>query len=144
MKIDDNGRIIHFAEKPKGSALKEMVKISFSIIIFTSFLILIENLYTTDTASFKSLSLVSTLCYFSIFILQQVDTSLLGLPEHEAIKQPYIASMGIYVFKIEVLVRLLKWEYPLCNDFGSEIIPSALKNYHVQVRLKIVFLLKLL
>ncbi|XP_019156122.1 PREDICTED: glucose-1-phosphate adenylyltransferase large subunit 2, chloroplastic/amyloplastic-like isoform X2 [Ipomoea nil] len=89
MKMNDNGRIVQFAEKPRGSALKDM----------------------------------------------KVDTSRLGLSENEAAKQPYLASMGIYVFRTDVLIRLLKWEYPSCNDFGSEIIPAALKNYQVQAYL---------
>ena len=33
--------------------------------------------------------------------------------------------MGIYVFKKNVLVDLLKKKYPGSNDFGGEIIPMA-------------------
>ncbi len=33
--------------------------------------------------------------------------------------------MGIYVFKKDVLVQLLKNKYPGSNDFGGEIIPMA-------------------
>ncbi|KAL2242003.1 glucose-1-phosphate adenylyltransferase large subunit 2, chloroplastic/amyloplastic-like [Sesamum indicum] len=65
----------------------------------------------------------------------QVDTSLLGLPHHEATKFPYIASMGVYVFRTDVLLDLLKSKYPSCNDFGSEIIPSAVKDHNVQAYL---------
>ncbi|KAI3821025.1 hypothetical protein L1987_08581 [Smallanthus sonchifolius] len=89
MKIDETGRIVHFAEKPKGSLLKTM----------------------------------------------QVDTTLLGLSDHEALKNPYIASMGVYVFKTDVLLELLKWKYPSCNDFGSEIIPCAVAEHNVQAYL---------
>ncbi|CAI9755880.1 unnamed protein product [Fraxinus pennsylvanica] len=89
MKIDESGRIIQFAEKPKGSALRAM----------------------------------------------QVDTSVLGLPEQEAPRYPYIASMGVYVFKTDVLLKLLQLKYPSCNDFGSEIIPSAVKDHNVQAYL---------
>lgn len=46
---------------------------------------------------------------------------------------PYIASMGVYVFRTEVLMELLNRKYPLSNDFGSEIIPSAVGEYNVQV-----------
>lgn len=66
--------------------------------------------------------------------MQQADTSLLGLSLHDALESPYIASMGVYVFKTDVLLKLLKWRYPTSNDFGSEIIPSAVKEYDVQVR----------
>ncbi|KAJ6352204.1 hypothetical protein OIU76_001422 [Salix suchowensis] len=89
MKIDNNGRIVQFAEKPKGPDLKAM----------------------------------------------QVDTTLLGLSKQEAKQSPYIASMGVYVFRTDVLLKLLRWSYPSCNDFGSEIIPSAVKDHNVQAYL---------
>ncbi|KAJ0087313.1 hypothetical protein Patl1_09181 [Pistacia atlantica] len=65
----------------------------------------------------------------------QVDTTVLGLSMKEAVKLPYIASMGVYVFRTDVLLKLLKWSYPSCNDFGSEIIPSAVKHHNVQAYL---------
>ncbi|KAL1343820.1 hypothetical protein AAHE18_08G005100 [Arachis hypogaea] len=86
MKIDKTGRIVQFAEKPKGSDLKEM----------------------------------------------KVDTTVLGLSAEEAKKHPYIASMGVYVFRTETLLKLLRWSCSSCNDFGSEIIPSAVKDHNVQ------------
>lgn len=89
MKIDHTGRIVHFAEKPKGSNLKAM----------------------------------------------QVDTSVLGLSDLEAMTNPYIASMGVYVFRTDVLMELLNRKYPSSNDFGSEIIPSAVGEYNVQAYL---------
>ncbi|KAI8015239.1 hypothetical protein LOK49_LG05G03671 [Camellia lanceoleosa] len=89
MKIDKTGRIINFAEKPKGPALKQM----------------------------------------------QVDTSVLGLSEKDAANYPYIASMGVYVFRTDVLLKLLRWRYPTSNDFGSEIIPSAVSDHNVQAYL---------
>ncbi|KAL9312944.1 hypothetical protein ACSQ67_018396 [Phaseolus vulgaris] len=89
MKIDKTGRIVQFAEKPKGSDLKAM----------------------------------------------RVDTTLLGLSPQEAEKHPYIASMGVYVFRTETLLQLLRWQYSSCNDFGSEIIPSAVSEHHVQAYL---------
>jgi glucose-1-phosphate adenylyltransferase len=88
MKIDDNGRIISFSEKPKGDALKQM----------------------------------------------QVDTTTLGLTAQQAQEKPYIASMGIYIFKKEVLIKLLK-ESPNQTDFGKEIIPNSSKNHNVQAYL---------
>ncbi|XP_009365525.1 glucose-1-phosphate adenylyltransferase large subunit, chloroplastic/amyloplastic [Pyrus x bretschneideri] len=89
MKIDQSGRIIQFAEKPKGADLEAM----------------------------------------------QVDTTVLGLSDLEAMNSPYIASMGVYVFRTDVLLKLLRWSYPSCNDFGSEIIPSAVKEHNVQAYL---------
>ncbi|BBN09565.1 glucose-1-phosphate adenylyltransferase [Marchantia polymorpha subsp. ruderalis] len=65
----------------------------------------------------------------------QVDTTVLGLSPEEAKKMPYIASMGIYVFKKEILLKLLRWRYPTANDFGSEIIPASAKEFNVQAYL---------
>ncbi|MCG6137341.1 MAG: glucose-1-phosphate adenylyltransferase [Nostoc sp. LLA-1] len=64
----------------------------------------------------------------------KVDTSVLGLTPEQAKLQPYIASMGIYVFKKEVLFKLLK-ESLDSTDFGKEIIPDAGKDYNVQAYL---------
>jgi glucose-1-phosphate adenylyltransferase len=85
MKIDGNGRIVDFSEKPKGDALKAM----------------------------------------------QVDTQSLGLTPSQAAEQPYIASMGIYVFKKQALIDLLKNSGDQ-TDFGKEIIPSAAGRYNLQ------------
>ena len=48
----------------------------------------------------------------------EVDTTILGLTAEEAISSPYIASMGIYVFKKSALLNFLNAEYPKDNDFG--------------------------
>lgn len=61
----------------------------------------------------------------------RVDTSTLGLNEAEAITRPYLASMGIYVFKYDRLEQLLR-DDPSGVDFGREIIPSAINTGHVQ------------
>jgi glucose-1-phosphate adenylyltransferase len=88
IKIDEDGRILSFIEKPKGEALKQA----------------------------------------------QVDTTVLGLTPEEAQRSPYIASMGIYVFKAEVLTELLK-QAPDQTDFGKEIIPAAAQTHNVQAYL---------
>lgn len=64
----------------------------------------------------------------------RVDTSVLGLSPEQAQQQPYIASMGIYVFKKDVLIKLLK-ESLEKTDFGKEIIPDAAKDHNVQAYL---------
>lgn len=64
----------------------------------------------------------------------QVDTTVLGLTPDQAQQMPYIASMGIYIFKKEVLIRLLK-ESPEQTDFGKEIIPASSNNHNVQAYL---------
>ncbi|KDO74746.1 hypothetical protein CISIN_1g013483mg [Citrus sinensis] len=79
MKINNEGRVLSFSEKPKGKDLKAMA----------------------------------------------VDTTVLGLSKQEAEEKPYIASMGVYLFKKEILLNLLRWRFPTANDFGSEIIPAS-------------------
>ena len=61
----------------------------------------------------------------------QVDTTILGLDPVAAAAQPYIASMGIYVFKREVLIDLLS-QHPDQTDFGKEVIPAAATRYNTQ------------
>ncbi|CAM8991738.1 unnamed protein product [Rhodiola kirilowii] len=65
----------------------------------------------------------------------EVDTTVLGLSREEAEKKPYIASMGVYVFKKEILLNLLRWRFPTANDFGSEIIPASAKEYFIKAYL---------
>ncbi|MBW4461642.1 MAG: glucose-1-phosphate adenylyltransferase [Nodosilinea sp. WJT8-NPBG4] len=64
----------------------------------------------------------------------QVDTTTLGLSPEEAKEKPYIASMGIYLFKRDVLIDLLK-QQPQSPDFGKEIIPNSAKDHNVQAYL---------
>src|SRR5205823_7406673 len=51
----------------------------------------------------------------------QTDTAALGLSAEEALKRPYVASMGIYLFKNSVLIDLLA--DASMNDFGYQVIP---------------------
>ena len=43
----------------------------------------------------------------------------------------YLASMGIYLFRREVLLHLLQTENKDATDFGKEIIPAAINKYKV-------------
>jgi glucose-1-phosphate adenylyltransferase len=61
----------------------------------------------------------------------QVDTTKLGLDANEAERRPYLASMGIYVFKYDELERLLGEDSERI-DFGKHVIPGAIKSRHVQ------------
>ncbi|MCS6874214.1 MAG: glucose-1-phosphate adenylyltransferase [Pyrinomonadaceae bacterium] len=63
-----------------------------------------------------------------------VDTREFGLSEKEAVERPFLASMGIYVFKYERLVELLEKNLEWV-DFGREIIPEAIKTLNVQAYL---------
>jgi glucose-1-phosphate adenylyltransferase len=64
----------------------------------------------------------------------RVDTSKLGLTDSEAMARPFLASMGIYVFKYDRLEELLAAD-PTGVDFGREIIPNAIKSGNVQAYL---------
>lgn len=61
----------------------------------------------------------------------RVDTTSLGLTPEEAKVRPFLASMGIYVFKFDQLERLLAHD-PHWIDFGKEVIPGAIKSGKVQ------------
>jgi glucose-1-phosphate adenylyltransferase len=61
----------------------------------------------------------------------RVDTTTLGLSVEEARARPFLASMGIYVFKYDRLEELLG-EDPTWVNFGREVIPAAIKVGNVQ------------
>jgi len=61
----------------------------------------------------------------------RVDTTTLGLSAEEARARPFLASMGIYVFKYDRLEELLG-EDPTWVDFGREVIPAAITHGNVQ------------
>jgi glucose-1-phosphate adenylyltransferase len=85
IRIDANGNVVEFREKPTGAPLDAM----------------------------------------------RVDTSKMGLLPREAKVKPFIASMGIYVFKRQVLLDLLTGN-PEQHDFGKELIPSAVGQYRIK------------
>ncbi|KAF8675604.1 hypothetical protein HU200_047676 [Digitaria exilis] len=58
-----------------------------------------------------------------------VDTTILGLDDVRAKEMPYIASMGIYVFSKDVMLQLLREQFPGANDFGSEVIPRGNEHW---------------
>jgi len=64
----------------------------------------------------------------------RVDTTSLGLSPDEATARPYLASMGIYVFKYDRLEEVLKKDTSRL-DFGKEVIPGSIHKYNVQAYL---------
>jgi glucose-1-phosphate adenylyltransferase len=48
--------------------------------------------------------------------------------------RPYLASMGIYLFRREVLFQLLNAP-PLATDFGKEVFPRSIRSHAVQAHL---------
>ncbi len=59
----------------------------------------------------------------------RTDTSALGLSPEQARERPYLASMGIYLFKRSALVDLLA--DPSMIDFGYQVIPKAIEKFNV-------------
>lgn len=64
----------------------------------------------------------------------RVDTTRFGLSAEESEHRPYLASMGIYIFRKEVLRDLLA-DNPTAVDFGRELIPDAIERFNVQAHL---------
>ncbi|HMG36871.1 MAG TPA: glucose-1-phosphate adenylyltransferase [Blastocatellia bacterium] len=64
-----------------------------------------------------------------------VDTTQLGLSREQAERRPFCASMGIYVFRKDVLRKLLVDDMTDAVDFGRELLPGALQKYNVQAHL---------
>ncbi len=64
----------------------------------------------------------------------RVDTTALGLSAEEALARPYLASMGIYVFRYDRLEEVLA-EDKSRLDFGKEVIPGSIHKYNVQAYL---------
>ncbi len=61
---------------------------------------------------------------------KQSDPVLLeALKSGDDPEKPYLASMGIYIFKRPVLIELLKTVAE--SDFGKHIIPEAIERYRV-------------
>lgn len=62
------------------------------------------------------------------------DNQVIGFEEKPQHPKSNLASMGIYVFKREVLRTLLNVNTESSFDFGKDILPIALKqNYHISV-----------
>src|SRR5205085_4250553 len=57
----------------------------------------------------------------------RTDTAMFGLTAEDAKRRPFLASMGIYMFKRSVLIDLLS--DPAMIDFGHQVIPAAIENY---------------
>lgn len=64
----------------------------------------------------------------------RVDTTTLGLSPEEAAARPFLASMGIYVFKYDRLEKFLAQD-PSWFDFGREIIPAVIREGHAHAYL---------
>lgn len=61
----------------------------------------------------------------------RTDTRALGLTASEARRRPYLGSMGIYLFKFDVLAQALGAD-PDVIDFAKQLIPEALSRLKVK------------
>ncbi|HLM56740.1 MAG TPA: glucose-1-phosphate adenylyltransferase [Pyrinomonadaceae bacterium] len=61
----------------------------------------------------------------------RVDTSAFGLSPEEAERRPFLASMGIYIFKYSLLEEFLARDSAWV-DFGKQVIPAAISCCNVQ------------
>src|SRR5438046_2031189 len=77
---------------------------------------------------------IATTYRFSPFADGRVDITCVGLTPYEAQARPYLASMGIYVFKYDVIEKVLA-EDSSRLDFGREVIPASIDHYNVQAYL---------
>jgi len=59
----------------------------------------------------------------------EAQDALEGLESRHKDERPYLASMGIYVFRMDVLSRLL--EESSGDDFGKHVIPAAIESARV-------------
>ncbi|GBF92767.1 ADP-glucose pyrophosphorylase large subunit [Raphidocelis subcapitata] len=60
-----------------------------------------------------------------------MDTHCYGLCTVDAEERPYVASMGIYVFKKQVLLDLLERDFPAAADFSRDILPAIIGHRSV-------------
>jgi glucose-1-phosphate adenylyltransferase len=58
----------------------------------------------------------------------QSPEALQGFISRDDPEKPYVGSMGIYVFRAEVLFDLLEGQH---TDFGGDVIPSAIGSHRV-------------
>jgi glucose-1-phosphate adenylyltransferase len=58
----------------------------------------------------------------------QEPSHLAGLVSRDDPLQPYVGSMGIYVFRKQALLELLQGPH---DDFGRDMLPAAIHSHHV-------------
>lgn len=80
---------------------------------------------------FSVLSFSNILYVYFGSVSKGVDTSVLGLSREEALNKPYIASMGIYVFRKDVLLKLLR--YVLLNLHLPHFLCQGLVVWYIGI-----------
>mmetsp|Transcript_40314 Transcript_40314/g.89532 ORF Transcript_40314/g.89532 Transcript_40314/m.89532 type:complete len:523 (-) Transcript_40314:138-1706(-) len=108
LKVDADGRVTDFMEKPKGDKKAAM------------------SMDWDDISSFVALSPEGDKNLHGAIMGSDVDDFLQNKGS-----RGFIGSCGMYVFNKDALKRLLR-EYPKAKDFGRELIPYAIeKGYKV-------------
>ena len=135
MKVDDSGRIVEFAEKPKGAALDAMRVDTTALGLDAAEA---ERKPFMASMGCVVLSFLSHFFLFFIFGFPRSSrarasrrgklTSFSLPPSSFPLPQQ---NDSIYVFKKDALLDLLSKEYADCNDFGGEIIPKAAEKRKV-------------
>jgi glucose-1-phosphate adenylyltransferase len=69
-------------------------------------------------------------CLITDFVEKPKDSKILKkFVSRDDVDRPYLGSMGIYFFNIDVLFEVL--ENTTDDDFGGEVIPKAISSYKV-------------
>ena len=89
----------------------------------------VQPVAATDAGRFGILKR-NELCKITDFVEKPKDPEVLkSVVSRDDPVKPYLGSMGIYLFKTKVLAELL--ENPAHDDFGSDVIPAAIKTHSV-------------
>ncbi len=89
---------------------------------------------TSEEAPSLGIMQVTTKGVIKGFVEKPSADKLSGLASNQkgvSESRPYLGSMGIYLFKPDVLKRILMEEDRDKTDFGKEIIPDAIDRYKV-------------
>jgi glucose-1-phosphate adenylyltransferase len=89
----------------------------------------VQPVAATDASRFGILKR-NELCQITDFVEKPKDPEVLKkVVSRDDPEKPYLGSMGIYLFKTRVLFELLA--NAAHDDFGSDVIPSAIKTHSV-------------
>jgi glucose-1-phosphate adenylyltransferase len=88
----------------------------------------VQPVAAEDTSRFGILKLGTDGRIRSFVEKPQTSKALEGFVSRDDPARPFVGSMGIYVFKAEVLSELMAGPY---TDFGGDVIPAAIQSHRV-------------
>ena len=88
----------------------------------------VQPVAAEDTSRFGILKLGTDGRIRSFVEKPQTPKALEGFVSRDDPARPFVGSMGIYVFKAEVLSELMAGPY---TDFGGDVIPAAIQSHRV-------------